>query len=136
MQRVAIIHHDEFQMNCLEGELSEDFNVSRYFDGRSFLRNLRYNRPDLIVLDAEISDVRSEAIIEQVRKVGVRIPVIVHASGIGWWEKLNDETVEWVDKGKGSLRFACRIARIHLWRARQGRLPKARSFIKRIIQIG
>jgi len=109
MQRIAIIQNDDRFMNMLEKQLWDDYNVSKYWSGDSFLRNLHYNRPDVIFIDEHLPDYKVDVLLQKIAAFGMEIPVILHVSTREIWIKaqvVKDGAIELVSKGQGSLRHA------------------------------
>lgn len=78
VQRVAIISSDEGFNDETEVALNDKFNVSRYFSFSRFVQMLQYNKPDVIVLDAENQPEKTKLRIQRLKDTLGEVPLIVH----------------------------------------------------------
>jgi len=107
MQRIAIIQNDDHFSLQLEQQLWNDYNVSLYRDGKSFLKHVGYNQPDVVFIDEQLPDCKSLDLITRIRRISRELPVVLHVSTQEIWQRatdMRDDTFELVFKGSGSIR--------------------------------
>jgi len=118
MQRVAIVHNDKGFMDKLEKQLWNVCNVSVYFEGASFLKNLQYNAPDVVFIDEQLPDYSGENIVNLLREAGCNAPVVMYVGSPDVWHRAKSwsgEALELVQKGTGSFNLVCRKLYSQLW---------------------
>lgn len=90
MPTVLIVEDDPVLQQVMRRHLSAaGFDVEAVADGDRALRKLRYERPDVVVLDLMIPGTDGWALLEQVRADGDTIPIIVLSARSAEYDKVH-----------------------------------------------
>lgn len=140
INRIAIIGQDERFSEQVEQLLWDRFNISKYFNLSRFLDYVRYNRPDVIVMDRPEDEKSAKDLLLKVRNAVGDIPVIFHAKEeekITAPHNLRGELTAFITKGKGAFcqleKYVVKFAHEMELRRRYYRRSKAARLFRKLV---
>ena len=74
---IFIVEDDEGIREVYSGALEDEYKIVMFENGADFFREFPKNQPDLIILDIMLPDMDGYTILQKIRTVNERIPVII-----------------------------------------------------------
>lgn len=79
MKKIIIIEDNQSLVSFIRTYLSNysNYTLQDFAQGTNALRNIKLNKPDLVILDLSLEDIRGENVCEEIRRLYPDLPVII-----------------------------------------------------------
>jgi len=109
---IYVVEDDEGIQEVYEGALEDAYNVRLFSCGKDFFEAFGISRPDIIILDIMLPDMDGYTILENIRKIDERIPVIIvsaKSDEISFVKGLNKGADDYMSKPFSVLELLARV---------------------------
>ncbi len=109
---IYVVEDDEGIQEVYEGALEDMYSVRLFSCGSDFFFDFNISRPDLIILDIMLPDMDGYTILEKIREVDERVPVIIvsaKSDEISFVKGLNKGADDYMSKPFSVLELLARV---------------------------